>query len=305
MDFRDQLNAIIGDDTPFSAAGLTFLSDIPSDDRATLALMWPGVSTARRRKIAATLVQMAEDNIDYDFSSALGVLLGDPDAAVRRIAVEGLAEDESLPILRRMIEIMDSDADPEVRAAAANILGPAALRAETGKLKGEWPARLQTALLRAVRDPSGDEELRRRALESVSYFSGSADVETEIRRAYTAGGLLPASAVHAMGRTMNTIWSPVLLKELQSKNPVMRYEAAQAVGELGERALVPALLPLLDDDDLEVQLATIWSLGQLGGRVALQALEMLRKDADLEPATREAVDEALTEIRYADDPLGP
>jgi HEAT repeat protein len=303
MDFRTELNNIISDEQPFSVAALTFLSDIPTADSATLALMWPGASDARRRKIAATLVQLAEDNIEYDFSTVFGVLLTDPDAQVRRSAVEGLVEDESVGTVRRLIEVLDSDPAPEVRAAAAVVLGPAALRAETGKLKGERPARLRDALLRAVRDPAADEDVHRRALESVAYFCDNADVTAEIERAYAGRGLVRASAINAMGRNMNTRWAPMLLKELQSKQPAMRYEAAHAVGELGEQANVPALIPLLDDADLEVQLAAIWALGQLGGRVAMQALQLRAQDDD--PAIQEAVDDALTEIRYAADPLQP
>ena len=303
MDFQTQLNDLISDEKPFTAAGLTFLSDIPSADQATLALMWPGIGTARRRKIVATLVQLAEDNIDYNFNTVLRVLLDDPDAEVRRRAIEGLVEDHSVPALRRLIEILGSDPDAAVRAAAAHTLGPAALRAETGKLKGDWPARLRAALLGAVRDPQADEEVRRRALETVAYFCADAEVTQEIERAYGGRSLMQASALHAMGRNMDARWAPTLLKALQSDDPVLRFEAAQALGELGERAHVPALLPLLDDTDIEVQLATIWALGQLGGRVASQALQMRTED-DTE-AIREAVDEALTEIRFADNPMGP
>jgi HEAT repeat protein len=303
MDFRTELNKIISDEQPFSVAALTFLSDISSADSTTLALMWPGAGVARRRKIAATLVQMAEDNLEYNFNAVFAVLLDDTDVQVRRTAVEGLVEDESVGTVRRLIEVLESDPAPEVRAAAATILGPAALRAETGKLKGEWPARLCDALLRAVRDPEAGDDVHRRALESVAYFCDNAGVTAEIERAYAGRGLVRASAINAMGRNMNARWAPLLLKELQSNEPAMRYEAAHAVGELGEQANVPALLPLLDDPDLEVQLAAIWALGQLGGRVAMQELQMRSEDDD--DAIREAVDDALTEIRYAADPLQP
>jgi len=302
MDFQDQLNAIIGDSQPLTAVGLTFLSDLPTAERATLTLLWPGISVARRRKIVTTLVQVAEDNIEYNFDTTLTVLLADPDAQVRRLAVEGLVEDESTSTLRRLITVLESDPDAGVRAAAAVILAPAALRAETGKVKRELADRLRDSLLQAVRDPA-DPDVRRRALEAVGYFGGNAAVEAEIARAYDESGLLPASAVHAMGRNMNHRWAPLLLKEAKSAEPLMRFAAAQALGELGERANAPALLPLLEDDDSEVQLAAVWALGQLGGRVAQQALQML--GADLDPALQEAVDEALTEIRHADNPLAP
>ncbi|HUS16775.1 MAG TPA: HEAT repeat domain-containing protein [Chloroflexia bacterium] len=303
MDFRSQLNAIIGEDNPLAAASLTFLSDISSDDRATLALMWPGIGASRRRKIAATLVQLAEDNLEYDFSTALHTLLDDPDAQVRRVAVEGLIEDESVRTVRRLITVLSDDPDPAVRAAAAYTLGPSALRAETGKLKGEWPQRLCNALLAAVRGTGQDIEVRRRALETLGYFSGSADVQAEITAAYKGPDLLRASALVAMGRSMDPQWATILLAELRSAVPMMRYEAVQAVGELGDRANVPAILPLLEDDDLEVQLAAIAALGQLGGRVSAQALRMLGDSAT--EVTREAIDDALTEVRHAEDPLSP
>ncbi len=303
MDFTTELNQLMGNDQPFTAAGLTFLSDISSEDRSTLALMWPGIDLARRRRIVKTLVQVAEDNIEYNFYGVFTAVLEDPDAEVRRVAVEGLAEDESMPTLRRVLNLLETDPDPEVRAAAAVVLAPAALRAETGKLKGDWPDRLRNALLAAARSPASDDEIRRRALEAAAYFGGDADVEAEIKRAYTGRSLVRASALHAMGRTMNPVWAPILVHEVQNKDPLMRFEAAQALGELGEAANVPALLPLLEDRDVEVKLAAIWALGELGGRVALQALQGLTADDDA--AIREAVDEAITEIRFAFDPLAP
>jgi HEAT repeat protein len=303
MDFQAQLNAIIGDEQPLSAAGLTFLSDIPAEDRATLALLWPGMGVDRRRKVVSTLVQLAEDNIDYDFSAVLTVLLEDSDAEVRRLAVEGLVENESAATVRRLIGVLDNDPDPAVRAAAANTLGPAALRAETGRPRGDWPVRLRESLLRAVRAPGVAEDVRRRALESVAYFCNDSEVAAQIERAYAGSPLLRASALLAMGRNMDARWAPTLLDALKSPDPMLRFEAAHALGELHEPQYVPALLPLLDDSDIEVRLAAIWSLGQLGGRVAQQALQMQAREDD--PAVREAVDDALAEIRLAANALGP
>src|ERR1043165_5715804 len=106
IDFRNELNNLMNEEQAVSAAGLTFLSDIPTAERATLALMWPGVAPARREEIAATPGPLAGDNIEVNLSPVFDVLLDDPDAHVRRLAVEGLEEDESLPILRRLIAIL-------------------------------------------------------------------------------------------------------------------------------------------------------------------------------------------------------
>jgi bilin biosynthesis protein len=128
-------------------------------------------------------------------------------------------------------------------------------------------------------------------------------VAAQIERAYAGSPLLRASALLAMGRNMDARWAPTLLDALKSPDPMLRFEAAHALGELHEPQYVPALLPLLDDSDIEVRLAAIWSLGQLGGRVAQQALQMQAREDD--PAVREAVDDALAEIRLAANALGP
>ena len=302
MDFQTQLHNIIAEDYPLSAKALTFLSDLARADRTALGLIWPGVAVARRRKIAATLAQLAEDNVEYNFNAVFLTLLDDPDAAVRQTAVGGLVEDESLPALRRLIAVLAGDPAAAVRAAAAQVLGSAALRAEIGKIKGDWPARL--AYVVQWSDQVGaDPEVRRRALESLGYFSGSPDLPAEIERAYNGGGPLRASALAAMGRSMDPRWTPRLTAAVRGPDPLLRFEAAQALGELGEPANVPALVPLLGDADSEVQLAAAWALGQLGGRVAFQALQLHRETES--PALRAAIEDALTEIRLAADPLLP
>jgi HEAT repeat protein len=301
-DFETQLVAALDDSQPVAAKGLMFLSDLASADRPTLDRLWSHASVERRRKIAGILVQVAEDNIEYDFSSTLNVLLGDSDAEVRRTAVEGLTEDESNSTVRHLLDLLESDPDAEVRAATAVTLGPAALRAETGKLKDDLAARLMTLLLQATRDTTHP-LVRRRALESLGYFCDNAEVEAEIRRAYTEGGDPAASALAAMGRNMNARWTPTLVKEVRNHKAQMRFEAAQALGELGDRNQVPALLPLLEDPDSEVQRITIWALGQIGGRAAQQALQGLGSDL---PADIQAfVDDALDEIVHSSNPLSP
>jgi HEAT repeat protein len=301
-EFETQLTTALDESHPVAAAGLMFLSDLASADRATLDRLWGTASPERRRKIATILVQVAEDNIEYDFNGTLNVLLGDPDAEVRRTAVEGLTEDESNSTVRHLLDLLETDPDAGVRAATALTLGPAALRAETGKIKADLADRIRTVLLQATRD-TAQPLVRRRALESLGYFCENVEVEAEIRRAYTEGGDPAASALAAMGRNMNSRWTPTLVKELRNSRPQMRFEAAQALGELGDRNQVPALLPLLEDDDPEVQRVTIWALGQIGGRAAQQALQGLGSDlpADLQGF----VDDALAEIRHSSSPLSP
>ena len=77
-------------------------------------------------------------------------------------------------------------------------------------------------------------EVRRRALESVAPFN-SPDVNEFVHWAYDSDDLdLKCSSICAMGKTGEPEWLTVLFRELQNPNPPIRYEAANACGEMLE-----------------------------------------------------------------------
>ena len=301
MDFADKLQALAATDRRPSVKSLTFLSDLSREDRDALRAGWTSIAPDRRRAVARTLVDLAEDNIELDFRNAYQVLLDDPEEAVRLAAIDGLWEDESPAVLGRLLALIAEDQAATVRAAAVGALGRFTYLAELGKLRDDRKAALRGRLLAVVRNPTEHPDVQRRAIESLGYLSGDDEVSAEIRAGSAGPGKLPISAICAMGRSMDARWAPTLLRELQSAAPEMRYEAARAVGELGDAAHVPALLDLLTDSDVEVRQAAIWALGQLGGRQAAVALLKFR-DTD-NPAIRDAVEDALSELRYTADPL--
>jgi HEAT repeat protein len=59
---------------------------------------------------------------------------------------------------------------------------------------------------------------------------------------------------------------------------------------------------LLDDEDREVQEAAIQALGEIGGREAVRLLR--RRLADADERVRAAVEAALEQAEFGDDPLG-
>ena len=91
-------------------------------------------------------------------------------------------------------------------------------------------------------------------------------------------------------------------ENLQSPNPPVRFEAANACGELDDEDAVPHLIPLLQDDDIQVQLAAIDALGKIGGPLAKRALRRSLKVGD--PVLEDAAREALEDIQATEDPLG-
>ena len=173
---------------------------------------------------------------------------------------------------------------------------------ELGRLRENHYQRAEAGLRHAIEKTDEVEEVRARAIEAI----GPRDVpwvRQVVREAYESGEhRLKVSAVHAMGRSCENRWLPLITKELSSDEAELRYEAAIAAGTIADESIVPQLLPLLTDEDSDAREAAIHALGEIGGSQARTALSaMLDSDSD---AVREAAAAALTAIEFEEDPLG-
>jgi HEAT repeat protein len=276
------------------------LSDIGREYEDEFFAAWQQIDEPRRRELARVMAELAEESVDFDFRDAFTACLSDPDPEVRLSAVEGLAEDDRPRTMRRLLEMLDRDQDNAVRAAVALSLGRFAYQASLDELRAHDAAQLRAGLLAVARNLDVNADVRRRAIESIGYFDG-ADVDEAIAGAYATGNRrLKASALAAIGHSLDPRWLPILQAELASTEPELSYEAARASGELGEAAqsLVPLLVPLASSDDVEIYSAAIWALGQIGGQVSLQALRRIVEGGDSD--RQEAAQEALGEIELDD-----
>jgi HEAT repeat protein len=277
------------------------LSGLDHAEREAFWQAWRAIAPARRDEIAHAMVELAEDNVDLDFGAALFWMLDDEEAGVRALAIEGLWEDLSDRLLRRLLALLHDDPSRDVRAVVALTLSRFAYQAELGELADADTAALRAGLFGAMLDQGQPLDVRRRALESAGYFADAPEMQREIERAYASDEqLLRESALVAMGRSMLPRWLPMISAALSHISPALRYEAARASGELAEdaRALVPRLAKLLDDDDSEVALAAIWALGEIGGEPARRALQHARKSSD--ETRSQAATEALEELSLGD-----
>lgn len=300
--FHDTL-ALVGDDRRrLSRRDLKGLSDIGRESEEDFLAAWLKIGDRRRREIIKAMAELAEDNVDLDFRDVCFACLGDPDPEIRRIAVDGLWEDDRLRTMRQLLFMLSSDPDDDVRASAALVLGQFAYRASLDELRPADVETLRAALLGVARDINLSTDVRRRALEGVGYFAGQ-DVDEAIAQAYASGNIdLKASALAAIGHTLDSRWLPLIEAELASSEPSLCYEAARASGELGAEAvsLLPKLLPLTEGSDVEIYTAAIWALGQIGGSAARRVLRQLA-DSD-EPERQAAAEEALSELEFNIDP---
>ena len=299
--FQQYLAELKDEGQPLRATRLVHLSHLADEREQAFLDVWPQIQTERRCRVVGQLAELAEDNVELNFDAIFLACLSDTDPQVRAVAIRGLWEYEHRDLIEPLIRFLQSDDDAVVRAEAALALGRFVLQCEFGSLPDRYFRQVEQALRRTIDDDGQELEVRGRALEAIGACS-LPWVREAIDRAYRSNNQrLRVSGIHAMGRNCDPSWWPILFEELKSDDPEMRYEAALACGLLAEEAAVPHLAPLLEDEDIEVREVTIAALGEIGGRQARAVL--LRYLEDPSRGMREAVEEALSLVDFAEDPL--
>jgi hypothetical protein len=271
------------------------LSDLTRAQAEVVRRVWPMLAPELRRNVLDILLQGAETYLDVNLNVFLVTILDDPEADIRQVALETLAESEPAPeMLGPIIQRLQRDEDDAVRAAAAAALGYYILAGELDELDAALAMRAEETLIAVLTDPAEPITVQRRALESIAY-SGEEGVRQFIEDAYYSPyEVLRLGALVAMGRSADIRWRKLVRVELDNPSPAMRAEAAVACGELEVKAALPDLLDLLEDDEPRVRLAAIFALGRLGGKPARRALAgIAASDAEEAEAAELALEEML------------
>ncbi len=285
-----------------SAVDFYEISDLSPEELGQFASAWYLLSIERQREIATTLVDLAEDNPELDFTAIYKLCLKGDDEPLLQIVMDGLWEHDDRSVISGLVEVLRSDKGSDVRSAAASALGRFPLLAQQGKLLVRDGELIHDNLMQVLEDEEEPMEVRRRCMEALAPFN-TMEINQHITLAYESLDLdFRASSIFAMGRTGEVGWLPILLQELQNEEPTIRYETANACGELGEEDAVSHLILLLEDSDSEVQLASIGALGKIGGPLAKKVLTSLVKDGDAN--LEEAALTELQDLEFDEDPQG-
>lgn len=286
---------------PLVSTKLAYLSDLSSSETKLFRQVWAKITPERQYQILSHLIQISESNPKLDFDNIFGLCLQASDERVRLQAIVGLAATEDASFVRPLIHLMETDEAETVRAAAAVVLGNFALLAELGKLSSTCGAQIYSALIGVLEGEGESVTVKRRALEAVAPFS-LPQVEESINQAYHSNDVrLKASAIHAMGRNCDLKWLPIVTKELSNCEVEIRYEAAEACGELEAKEAVPYLISLVDDEVAQVSEAAIRALGKIGGEEAKETLHSLLSSP--EETIRKAAKAALAELAFWEELL--
>ncbi len=301
ISFKHVIAALLDGNTPFPPTYLHRFSDLEPSDLESLRSIWQQINPARRINLLESLEELAEADtlVCFDDLSRMALTDSEPDA--RAAAIRLLWECEDPRLADQYMNMLESDNNPIVQASAANALGLYIYLGEIDEVSKSLQKKVEDSLLRVL---AGNYPtlVRRRALESLG-FSSRKEVPRLIREAYERHEKeWTASALFAMGRTIDTRWEKPILANLNNPLSEIQVEAIRAAGQLELASARQPLLDLLDNIeelDEEVQTAVIWSLSQIGGDSVRQSLENLMDEIDDEDSI-DFLEDALDNLEFTD-----
>jgi HEAT repeat protein len=297
--FNDQLNQI-ATEKELHSSSLYIFSNLKQEALVSFKSIWPTIPVQRRRDIMHELVEISEVNFEVYFDPVFLLALGDEDAEVRTVAINGLWEHEDPQLIGPLVHLLRTDETVGVRAAAATALGHFVYLGAVEEIDQHQTLLAEEALLDTIHQGKEDVEVRRRAVESIAFSSEPAVAQIIENAYYDENEKMQVSAIFAMGRSADSHWRPQVIVELDNENSEIRYEAARACGELEASEAVAKLVELIDEDpDLQVQEMAIWALGRIGGQAASEALEICL-ESEVEVISL-AAEEALDELNLFSD----
>lgn len=276
----DELAELMQSDQALPPAAIYTLARMSKPQLAQWKQRWDALDADRRAALMEQLRDIADEEIENDFSPIFLHGLSDADSRVRLAATEGLAGEVDAQFVDPLIARLEQDSQEVVRAAAAEALSALMSQGELELLPKAARDKVYRALRSALQREPQTSSVYRRALEAIAYVSNE-EVDWLIRSAYHADDdLLRLSAVVAMGRSANTAYQPFVRAELHSVSPLVRSAAAIACGELEDEEATADLIKLLDDPSDTVRFATLQGLALIGTQAARDALEHAAQSDD-------------------------
>lgn len=294
------IKSLLDTSQPFPPAYLHRFSDITPSELAHLKKVWDQVLPDRRAAILEDLETLSEADTLVSFDEMCKFTLDDTDPRVRQTSLQILWESNEIALIPKFIQMMNTDENIQVRAAAASSLGQFVYLGELEEIPQNWLEQVENQLIKVFRSKE-DPLVRRRALESLG-FSSRKEVEEFIRDAYNnedIGWL--STALFAMSRSADTAWVPAILDMLDHPDTEVQFQAVRALGELEAVRARGPLLRMLEDgiEDDEVRLAVIWSLSKIGGENVRSRLEQMLEESEDEDEI-ELIEEALENLYFTD-----
>jgi len=301
LSFQNVLDHLSNSNKDIPHSHLKFYSDLDPKSIKLFLDVWTRVEPTRKLVLLDQLLSYLDSDTIVSYEEIGRVLLDDPDAGVRTRAIRLLVESDDPKLADKLIDIFLHDAEFAPRLEAVQLLGEFILLGELDKVNQSLQRRMEDALIGLVRSEE-DSTLRKRALESLS-FSSRPEIAALIESAFERiDPAWIASALRAMGRSHDERWKENVVSMLLDEDPIIKFAAIEAAGQLIIEEAVPILLQILDDEEEpeDVATAAIWALSQIGGddaRTYLVALIDQTEDEDLV----EFLEDALENLNFTEE----
>ena len=299
---KDYLSELATEPETIKTFTLLELSGVSGKELGNFSDAWLTLESGIKAKILTRLTELAENDVQLDFTPVCKLGLSDLDPNIRKIALEGLWEIQDRSFLQPIIDILLNDPDPDVKSAAALSLSSFAQMSQNGKLINRDSIKVFEALIQTIENVKENDKVLGRALESLGYFSGQA-VDDALNKFHRhKNPFLRQSAIFAMGRNAHQKWIDIILNDLTDEHTAIRFEALNAAGFLCDESNVTQIIPFTKDPDTQIQTSALTTLGHIGGELAKR--EILTWTEDDDDNIRDTAINALANIDFEQDPLG-
>lgn len=298
--FKQVIASLLDNTQPFPPSMLHQFSDLNPADLAALKQAWPQVKPERKVSLLEDLEMIAESDTLVNVDELSEFALTDPEPTVRIIATRLLWETANPKLINIFLDMMEKDSDEVVRASAATALGQFVYQGEVEEISELMLKKIVEKLLSVVK--GADKPIvRRRALESLGY-SMNDQIPVLLRKSIAMKEPeWKASALFAMGRSLNPVWKPEIARFLSDPDPLVQLEAVRAAGNLEFHEASEVLMEMLEEEEIddEIRLAVIWSLSQIGGDGVRHRLEELLDEVE-DDEEADLIEEALDNLSFTE-----
>ncbi|PJF38838.1 MAG: hypothetical protein CUN55_16120, partial [Phototrophicales bacterium] len=270
------------------------LSDLYGESFEEFKAGWRYIESQKRLRAIQTLAELCETNYDLGYELLAYLGFEDEMPEIRAASVDLVWFDASEKLFHRLMALAE-DHSPIVRAAAISGLGRFIYEAEVAHFNGQLAEMARDFVVERYYDYLEDVQVRRSALEAASQGSHPAVPDMILEAYQSPEHEMRVSALFAMGASCDTErWRDIVMQELDSQYPDMRFQAARAAGELVLEEAVIKLFELANEPDYEIKTQAIISLGDIGSNEAKRSLNALA-----ERATQEGDNDLLEVIEEA------
>ncbi len=246
---------------------------------------WALQALARVQKEGAPVArQEAQRALRYICEAFRRDLRESTDRLVRRDMARYLSQLRYQPAISDLLEKLQEDPDPEVKAACAYALGNLRARSALSSL---------SEILRNTREETAT---RIAAAVAMGQMGREEGIGFLIKQLNSSEEKVRASAVDAL-RTVGRAAERLLIRAAENRDTLVRWGAVAALGTIGGPRALPVLRQAVEDPNPSVRAAAVAALGDLGLKEA--ETDLISALSDKDRYVRAHADRALEKIGRA------